>query len=260
MNEDADATLALLADLTAAADPRLRELARRLAAQVFVDLAARGPTRARGTGRMATVPYRPDRGDLDLDRSSDAIVVAHATSSAVDPEHLGVRAWTTPHTAWCLLVDRSGSMGGRPLAAAGLAAATIAGSAATGHVSVLSFAQRVIAVTTLAEQHPVEEVIDRVLTLRGHGTTDVAAALRAAGAQLAGSRARRRITVLLSDCRATEPGDVVAAARALDELVIIAPRDDSDDAALLADAAGARWTTVSGPSDVAAAFDEVLTR
>ena len=73
-----------------------------------------------------------------------------------------------------------------------------------------------------------------MLALRGHGTTDLAGALQAAGQQLARSSAGRKITVLLSDCRATEPGDVVAAAAALDELAIVAPEGDADAATELA--------------------------
>ena len=66
-----------------------------------------------------------------------------------------------------------------------------------------------------------------VLALRGHGTTDLAGALGAARLQLARSSAGRKVTILLSDCRATEPGDVVAAAAALDELAIVAPDGDA---------------------------------
>ncbi|CAN5918657.1 hypothetical protein BH23ACT10_BH23ACT10_02280 [soil metagenome] len=260
LDDDPDATLGLLSDLTAAADPRLRALARRLAARVFVDLATAGSARVTGAGRLATLPYRPDRGDLDLDRSSDAIVSAHATRSAIDPEQLRVRGWTTPATAWCLLVDRSGSMGGRPLATAALAAAAIACRAAPRQVAVLCFARAVVAVTTLAEHHDPDAVIDRVLALRGHGTTGLAGALTAAAAQLRGAVASRRITVLLSDCRATEPGDVIAAAGAADELVILAPHGDSAQAQDLAAAVDARWATVAGPSDVVRALDAVLRR
>ncbi|MFI4945471.1 MAG: citrate/2-methylcitrate synthase, partial [Burkholderiales bacterium] len=43
-------------------------------------------------------------------------------------------------------------------------------------------------------------------------TKDAMDALRAAGAQLQRSPAARRIAVLLSDCRATVPGDVVSVA------------------------------------------------
>ena len=42
MEEDPDEALALLADLTGATDPKLRELARRLAGQIMVDVGRRG--------------------------------------------------------------------------------------------------------------------------------------------------------------------------------------------------------------------------
>jgi hypothetical protein len=260
LGEDADEALGLLADLTAATDERLRALARRLAAQVFVDLAVRGPRRTRGATRLAVVPYRMTGGDLDVDASLDAVIEARAGGAAVDAEHLRLRAWTTPATALCLLVDRSGSMAGRSLATAGVAAAAVAGRAAPGDVAVLAFGRSVVAVTAMDEHHAPTQVVDRILALRGHGTTDVAAALRAAATQLAAVRAGRRVTVLLSDCRQTEPGDVVGAAAALDELVIIAPRGDSADAEDLAARTGARLTTVTGPSQVAAALASVLTR
>jgi hypothetical protein len=110
------------------------------------------------------------------------------------------------------------------------------------------------------EHRDPDDVIDRVLALRGHGTTDVAGALRAADHHLRASAAQRRVAILLSDCRATEPGDVVGAARALDELVIIAPAGDEAEAAKLAETVGARWTTAAGPSSVVEALGRVLDR
>lgn len=260
LGEDADAALGLLAELSSATDERLRAFARRLAARVFIDLAVRGPRRARGVTRMGLVPYRTAGGDLDVDASLDTVVEARAGGTAVDVEGLRLRAWTTPATALCLLVDHSGSMAGRSLATAGVAAAAVAVRAAPDDVAVLSFGRAVVAVTAMAEHHAPAQVVDRILALRGHGTTDVAAALRAAALQLATARAGRRVTVLLSDCRQTEPGDVAAAAAALDELVIIAPRGDSDAAEALAGRTGASLATVAGPSQVAAALASVLTR
>ena len=60
--------------------------------------------------------------------------------------------------------------------------------------------------------------------------------------------------MLLSDCRATVQGDVTEAAARFDELWIVAPDGDSDDAEALAASVGARLVTVAGPSDVADAF------
>lgn len=257
MSDDPDETLALLADLTGATDPKLRELARRLAGRLYLDVARRGRVRPRGVGRLVELPFRPDGGDLDLDASLDAIASARAAGEAIDPERLRVRGWATPGTAICLAIDRSGSMGGKPLATAAVAAAAVSWRAPEEY-SVLSFSKEVIAVKSHDHRKPVEAVVDGVLALRGFGTTDVAAALRAAAEQLGRSRAARRITVLLSDCRATEPGDLVAAATALDELVIVAPEGDHAEAEALAVQVGARFTTVSGPSEIPAAIGRVL--
>lgn len=257
LGDDPDQTLALLADLTGATDPVLRELAKRLAGRLYLDVARRGPARPQGVGRLVELPFRPDGGDLDLDASFEAIAGAAAAGEAVDPERLRVRGWTTPATAICLLVDRSGSMGGAPLATAAIAAAAVSWRTPADY-SVLSFGKDVVAVKSHDRDRPAEAVVDGVLALRGFGTTDVAAALRAAAEQLGRSRAARRITILLSDCRSTEPGDVTGAARALDELAIIAPESDADDATELATAVGARLATVTGPASVPDAIERVL--
>jgi Mg-chelatase subunit ChlD len=122
----------------------------------------------------------------------------------------------------------------------------------------VSFGKDAIVVKSQDRARSAEAVVDGVLALRGFGTTDLAGAFDAARAQLARSRAGRRITVLLSDCRATEPGDVAAAAEALDELVIVAPAGDTVEAEALAAAVGARLAVVAGPSDVADALTTVL--
>ncbi|MGA9279002.1 vWA domain-containing protein, partial [Ilumatobacter sp.] len=251
MQDDPDEMLALLANLTGATDQRLRELARRLAGRLFLDVAKRGPTRPRGTGKLTTQRYRPDGGDLDLDSSLDAVITARAERSAIDPDDLRIRSWSTPTTAICLLVDRSGSMGGRPLATNAVAASAVAWRSPDDY-SVMSFGKDVVAAKSQDIHKSNEAVVDAVLALRGFGTTDVAGALNAARDQLSRSSATRKITVLLSDCRATVDGDAVAAAAGLDELVIVAPESDSDEAEILARRAGARMTTVDGPSDAAA--------
>ncbi|MGI9578274.1 MAG: hypothetical protein ACR2OH_08760, partial [Microthrixaceae bacterium] len=96
--------------------------------------------------------------------------------------------------------------------------------------------------------------------LRGFGITDVGLALRTAARQLGRSTAGRRIAVLMSDCRATTGGDPLPHAAGIDELVVLAPEGDTADAEALADALGARWSTLAGPSDVPAALDRVLGR
>ncbi len=257
MREDPDGTMALLSDLAGATDRELRELAKRLAARLFIDLAPRGPTRDRGVGKLRLVPYRADGGDLDLDASLDALL--ERGNGAVDPQRLRVRTWVRPTTALCLMVDRSGSMGGRALATAALAASAVAAKAPTDY-SVLAFGKDVVVAKGQQSAREADGVVHDLLALRGFGTTDLAAVLAEANLQLRRSRAGRKVAVLLSDCRSTAGDDPVAMARALDELVIVAPERDDEEAHAFAARCGARVVTVSGPSDIPAVLTTALER
>jgi uncharacterized protein with von Willebrand factor type A (vWA) domain len=88
-----------------------------------------------------------------------------------------------PGTALCLLVDRSGSMGGKPLATAALAAAAVAWRAPVDY-SVLAFGKDVVVAKRPGRAKSGEQVVNDVLSLRGFGTTDLAGALQVAGEQL----------------------------------------------------------------------------
>jgi len=257
MRDDPDETLAMMADLVGATDQKLRELAKRLAGRLFLDVARRGPVRPRGVGLLRDLPYTPDGGDLDVDASMEAIVEGRA--GGIDASRLRLRGWVKPGTALCLLVDRSGSMGGKPLATAAVAAAAVA-SRSPEDYSVLAFGKDVVVAKGQTTPKPSDLVVNDVLSLRGWGTTDLAGALRIAADQLARSRAGRKVTVVLSDCRATVDGDPVAAAAALDEVVVIAPESDDEEARAFAAKVGARLTTVAGPSQVAEALGRALDR
>lgn len=257
--DDEDQALALLADLVGATDPRLRELARRLAGRIVVDLARRGRARAGGIGSLQVQPLPETGGDLDVDASIEPILEARGRGSAPALGELRARVWSRPDTALCLVVDRSGSMSGNKVATAALAAAAVANRAPKDY-SVLAFSGNVIGVKSQDAPKSAEEVVDALLRLRGHGTTDLAGALRAAIDQLGRSRAQRKVVVLLSDCRASEPGTAEQVAAALDELVVVAPADDAVEAEAFAKAVGARWAPLDGPSSVPEVFAELLSR
>ena len=231
--------MALLADMTRATDARLRELARRLAGRLMLDVARRGRGAPRGIGRIAdrAVPTRRRRPrrrrQHRRDRRGAGRPARPSTSSGC-----GSARWVQPRTAVCLLVDRSGSRAARPLATNAVAAAAVA-LRAPDDFSVVSFAKDSVVVKSQDGPTPVETVVDGVLRCAGTARPTSPAALAVAGQQLARRNAGRKIDVLLSDCRATEPGDVVVAAAALEELAIVAPDGDDEEAV--------RWPTRSAP-------------
>ncbi|MFV0523993.1 MAG: vWA domain-containing protein [Acidimicrobiales bacterium] len=257
LDEDPDAALELMARMAQATDGNLAQLARRLAGRLVLDLARTGRARSPGIGRLTSAPADRADGDVDLDSSLDALVAARAERRPADLDQLRVSAWRRPSTSICLLVDRSGSMDGQRLASAAVAAAVCAWRA-PARFAVLAFADRVVAIRALDDPKPAEQVVAEVLALRGHGTTDVGLALRAAGRQFASAPPGRHLTVLLSDAEVTVGGDPVPAARALAELAVIAPADDPSHARLLTRAVGARMAEVTGPLSVLDALRQVV--
>lgn len=258
MAADPDATLALLAEMARATDEKLRVLARQLAGRIVLDRVRTGAPRARGIGRLRSVPA--DRGgDLDLDLSLPAVLDARALRRPPHLQDLTARTWARPELALCLLVDASGSMGGERLAAAALTAAACA-LRAPGEYAVLSFAREVSTLKAIDTAAAPQVVVDAILGLRGHGVTALASALRAASAQLELSRATRRVVVLLSDCRATDEEDPVPVAARLAELVILAPAEGCEQAEDLAVRSGARWAPMAGAAEAPAALLGLLDR
>lgn len=256
MRSDPGQTLELLADLTRATDETLREKARRLAGTILLERSRVGPTRARGSARLRHQPA--DRGgDLDIDASMDGLVEARASGLPPHLEDLQAVDWGQPGLAVCLLVDSSGSMTGARLAAAALTAAACAWRA-PDEFAVLSFDRLATTRRGLHQPMPPETLVDQLLALRGHGVTGLSAALRAAGDELVGARSSRRVTVLLSDCRATDDQDPIPAASSLDELLILAPADDASDAQALAAATGSRCETMADASGAPAALGRLL--
>lgn len=257
---DADETLAMLADAAGATDQRLRALARAAAGRIVLDLVAPvGRSGGHGPARLRTRRLPDTGGDVDLDASLDALAAARAARRPVDTADLQGRVWQQSDVGLCLLVDRSGSMGGERLATAAVAASAVALRAAADF-GVVAFAEDAVVVKAQGDERRPADVVDDLLTLRGHGPTDLALGLRAARLQLARSAAGRRLVIVLSDCRATAGDDPLVEAAGFGEIAVLAPAGDAADAQRFAAATGARIALVDGPASVPEAFAALLER
>jgi gas vesicle protein GvpN len=250
---DPDAAARLLADLTRATDAQLRAAARRLAARVFVRLAAVGQHKSRGVRRIAA--GRPGDGDLDLERTIGAMSGAWPPRS----DEIATRTWAARQRSIVLLVDASGSMSGLALAMAAIAAAGVilAGDSRL-EPGVLAFGAGVTVLQARGDRRSPPDVIGDLLALRGHGRTDLAAALRAAAGQLAGAAGDREV-ILLSDCLATAGGDPAAALAGIDRLHVLTPLPTPESIAAGVDLARAGGG-FSQPVATLAALGPALTR
>ena len=253
---DPDAAAALLADLALATDRALRAAARRLAARVYIRLGRAGGRPARGTRRLG--PNRRGEGDLDLERTLDR----WPGHGPLAREDLVTRSWTAHRRAVCLVVDASGSMSGPAVAMAAVAASAVV-LAADGHLApaVICFSGEPRVLQAQGSRRPPEDLVGDLISLRGHGVTDLAGALRAAAAQLAGAPADERVAVLLSDCQRTAGADPATALRGIDRLHVLCPAPGAEPeraAAALARAGGGLSRRVGTLADVAPAVADLL--
>lgn len=258
LEDDLDRGASLLAALVGASDPVLAAAARRIAGRLLIDVARGG----RGAGGRRRPVHATGwlGGELALERSLEPLLLARATGHPVDPAVLTERRRRTPRSAVCLVVDHSGSMEDRRLATAGLAAAAVTVRVAPDQRVVLGFARQTQVIATPSTGVDAATTVERILRLRGHGATDLATALREAHRHLARIPARRRAVVLLSDARSTVGEDPTAAARAIDDLRILVPTDDTEAAIDLARAGGGTFEPVDGPADVPRALAALLRR
>lgn len=254
--DDPDAAAMLLADLTRASDQQLRAAARKLAARVFVQLAAVGQHRSRGVRKLAA--GRPDDGDLDLERTIGRMSGTWPPAA----DEIATTAWQARQRSVVLLVDSSGSMSGLALAMAAIAAAGVVLAAdAKLEPAVLAFSGSVTVLQRRGLRRPPADVITELMAMRGHGRTDLAAALRAAAAELAGAAADREV-ILLSDCLSTAGGDPASALAGLDRLHVLMPVPTPESVAAgsaLARAGGGFSQPVRSLADLGPALTRALT-
>jgi len=259
---DPDAAVTLLADLARATDRELRAAAQRLAARVFFRLGAAGRQPARGTRRLTASRAE---GDLDLEATLDR------WSGPWPPEagDLVTRSWQARRRALCLLIDHSGSMSGLAVAIAAVAAASVVFAASEGGwgggrglaPAIVAFSGAVTVLQAQGTRRDPAGLVGDLVALRGHGMTDLAAALRAAAAQLAGAAVGERVAVLLSDCLPTAGGDPALALTGISRLHVLCPLPTADAERAAADLAR-RGDGVCQPvrrlADLAPALTRVL--
>ncbi len=127
--------------------------------------------------------------------------------------------------------------------------------------SVVTFSDGVTVLQAQGVRRPPEQLLSDLVSLRGHGTTDLAAGLHEASTQLASAVADERMVVLLSDCLHTagdDPGDALAGIDRLHVLVPLGGVEAEAAAGALAARGGGRAQTVARLADVGPALTRIL--
>lgn len=254
LDSDTEGTLELVANMVHATDEKLREQAKRLAASLVLQISRENKMGGSGVARL--LPSKAEY-DIDVDASLEAIVDAKAQGLPPNIDDLRSRSWAKPPLAICLVIDASGSMTGARLAAASLLAAAVSLRAPQEH-AIIAFAKTPQFLRRLNSSVSNERVIDRVLSLRGHGITGLRGALEAAQAEVSRARAARKVVLLMSDCRATDDNAPAAVGAHIENLRIVAPYDDCDQAEEFAKQCNARWATLESFGSLATMIRDLL--
>jgi Mg-chelatase subunit ChlD len=232
---------------------RAREIARRMALpRPRRDLAAR-----RGTGSLATVPYRGGSDDIDLDRTVESL----AEHPVPEDEDILVRERVRTRRSVVLLVDVSGSMRGERVRTAAATVGALASELSHDDLAVVTFWSDAAVLAHLGQHVAAERIVESMVRIPARGLTNLAFPLQVAMRELARVPARDARVLLLSDCvhnAGPDPRPFSARLPRLEVLLDVTGEQDPDLARDLARLGHGRLRMIRTYRDVAPALSEIF--
>jgi Mg-chelatase subunit ChlD len=182
----------------------IKQLARNALTELAFDWIASGTGSTEG-GIIPQSRARPFRaGDeldqLDLEETLDSVISQGKQLDQITEEDLYVPDKSKGQAALCVLLDISGSMGGRELANCAISVVMLLGRLAPQEIAIAVFESDTHVIKGFNQERDLDEVTDYLLELAATGGTRVDAALRWAYEQFEDvPEAEFRILFLLSD-------------------------------------------------------------
>ncbi|WP_194266011.1 vWA domain-containing protein [Arthrobacter yangruifuii] len=210
-----------------AVDAAVRARVRHIAALMSVPRPRHDSLQRRGSGTLASLPYRGGTDEIDLDRTLEVL----AERPVPDDEDIVVRDRVRTRRSVVLAVDVSGSMKGERLQTA---AATVGALAAELHrdaVAVIAFWSDAALLLPLGGELKPMDLLDTLLRIPARGLTNISFPLELARRELLRVPARDARVLLLSDCvHNAGPDPRIAAAHLprLDVLIDTSAETDVD--------------------------------
>lgn len=240
-----------------APDRAVAVLAQRIARRLSIRRRPRDPRAERGSGRLASVPYRYRSDDIDLDRTLEVLT----ERPVPEDTDIIVRERMRSRRDVVLVVDVSGSMRGEKVRMAAATVAALSADLRDDRLAVVAFWSDAALLSPLDVATPAARLLDQLLRIPARGLTNVGFGLVVAHAELARSAARRRTAVLLTDAVHNAGPDPRPPARRFPELHVLLQTDGEHDAPLAADLARlghGRLAAVATHRDVAPALNRLL--
>lgn len=240
-----------------AAEPAVRERARRIAARLAVPRPRAERSARRGQGVVASLPYRGVADDIDLDATIEVL----AERPVPEDEDIVVRDRIRTARAVVLAVDVSGSAKGERIRTAAATVGALAGELARDRLGVIAFWSDAAILLRLGEPIKPFDLLEQLLRIPARGLTNVAFPLQLAADQLAGASERDARVVLLSDCvhnAGPDPRRIAAVLPRLDILLDASGEKDVELGKDLARAGRGRLRVIRDFHDVPPAITEIF--
>ncbi len=238
-------------------DPAVRARARQIAARLAVPRPWLDVTSRRGSGDLASVPYRGGSDEIDLDATIEVL----AERPVPDEEDIIVRERVRTRRSVVLVVDVSGSMRGERVRNAAATVGALAAELLRDDLAVLAFWSDAAILMHLGQEVRPLDLVDTLLDLPTKGLTNLAFPLQVAARELARVPARDARVVLLSDCvhnAGPDPRPMAARLPRLDVLLDVSGEHDLELGRELARAGHGRVVRVRNYRDVAPGLSQVF--
>jgi Mg-chelatase subunit ChlD len=255
---DEQGTVTGVTDSGAGPDPETLRMAREIAARLAVPRPRRDLTARRGSGEIASVPYRGGSDDIDMDRTVEQL----AEHPVPEDEDIVVRERVATLRSVILLVDLSGSMRGERVRTAAATVGALAAELARDNLGVIAFWSDAAVLSRPRQRVAPQKLVESMAAIPARGLTNLAFPLQVARRELARVPARDARVLLLSDCvhnAGPDPRPFAARLPRLDILLDTTGEQDPDLARDLARLGRGRLRQIRTYRDVAPALSEFFT-
>jgi Mg-chelatase subunit ChlD len=185
---------------------------RNLTKNALIQIAMNLVSNSRGSGQKGIIPSSRLRsfldGDemdsVDIDATIENIILSGKTVDQIQSHDLIVTDTQKGRIGMCFLLDISGSMSGRKLAACAIAVTMLIAKLKSEEIAIAFFESNTHVMKNFDDQKDIDEIADELLDLKSMGGTKISRALEWSIEQLNVITPEMKICFLLTDCEFSE--------------------------------------------------------
>ncbi len=244
-------------EATGELDASVRALARQIASRLMIPRPKNDARSHRGSGALASVPYRRGSDEIDLDKTIEML----AERPVPEDEDIIVRERVRTRRSLVLVVDVSGSMKGERIRSAAAIVGALAGELSDDDLAVIAFWSDAAVLQSFGQHQSPDRLLDLLTSIPARGLTNVGFPLELAARELRKRPAQDARVLLLSDCvhnAGPDPRPIARRLARLDVMLDLSGEHDTELARELSRAGRGMLQTVTTHRDVGPALTRIF--